>query len=70
MDDELDKRAWLRSAFPSYGPDWDAAIEFGVDVSLLVRNLELTPLERLRDLEAMLEQHDALKLASDGAAER
>ena len=45
----------LRAAFPSYGPDWERAIDFGIDVSLLLANLELTPTERLQQLEAMLE---------------
>lgn len=37
----------LRAAFPSYGPDWEAAIVYGIDVSLLLENLALTPTERL-----------------------
>ena len=29
------------------GPCWEAAIEFGIDVTLLLRNLELSPAQRL-----------------------
>lgn len=36
---------------PSYGPDWDAAIEAGIDVTMLERNLQLTPAERLRQMQ-------------------
>ena len=50
-----DPRDWLRQAFPSYGPDWDAAIEYGVDVSLLEENLKRTPSERLDALQDMLD---------------
>lgn len=32
---------------------WQAAIDFGVDVTLLAENLERTPAERLRELVAM-----------------
>ena len=45
----------LRANFPSYGPDWEKAIDYGIDVSLLLRNLELTPTERLQELEGWLE---------------
>ena len=38
------------------GPAWQAAIDHGIDVTLLERNLALTPMERMR-------QHDeALRL--------
>lgn len=45
----------LRIAFPSWGPDWDKAVEQGVDVALLLENLELTPTERLQQLESLHE---------------
>jgi hypothetical protein len=32
---------------------WQAAIDFGIDVTLLAANLERTPAERLRELVAM-----------------
>lgn len=36
---------------PSYGPDWDAAIAAGIDVTMIEQNLRLTPAERLRQME-------------------
>ena len=51
----------LRAAFPSYGPDWDKAVEMGIDVSLLLENLKLSPTERLKQLEDLLNETDALK---------
>jgi hypothetical protein len=39
-------------SLPSYGPEWDAAIEFGVDVTLILHNLELTPQQRLEQAAA------------------
>lgn len=56
-----DPRELLRKAFPSYGPDWDAAIDAGVDVSLLEENLRLTPTERLEQLQRMTELYEALR---------
>lgn len=53
----------LKSAFPSYGPDWDRAVEMGIDVSLLLENLALTPGQRLAQLEALLNEVDALRRA-------
>lgn len=50
----------LRS-LPSHGSDWDAAIEFGIDVTLIERNLTLTPTERLLQLEDMLATFHALR---------
>jgi hypothetical protein len=57
----MDMREMLRQAYPSYGPDWDAAIEAGVDVSLLEENLQLTPTERLEQLQRMTELYEALR---------
>jgi len=54
----------LKAAFPSYGPDWDAAVDLGVDVSILLENLSLTPTERLARLEALVNETDALKAAA------
>jgi uncharacterized NAD-dependent epimerase/dehydratase family protein len=34
-------------SLPSYGPEWDAAIELGVDVMMILHNLELSPQQRL-----------------------
>jgi hypothetical protein len=58
--DELDKRPWLKSQ-KSYGSAWDAAIDFGIDVSLIELNLELTFEERLMNLEQMLALQDELR---------
>jgi hypothetical protein len=52
-EDDIDKRKWMRTQ-KSYGPDWDAAIEFGIDISLIEQSLQLTFEERLRALEEML----------------
>jgi len=57
----MDMREQLRQAFPSYGPHWDAAIDAGVDVSLLLHNLELTPTERIEQLQRMTELYEALR---------
>ena len=46
--DEFDRRLWLREQ-PSYGSDWDAAIEFGIDVSMIEANLALSYEERFRE---------------------
>lgn len=66
----MDMREQLKEAYPSHGPDWDAAIEAGVDVSLLEENLQLTPTERLEQLQRMTELYEALrpKDASSDAA--
>ena len=56
----MDPRELLIRAFPSYGPGWDAAIQFGIDVSLLEHNLSLTPTERLLQLDQMSKTFEAL----------
>lgn len=53
----------LKAAFPSYGPEWDRAVDLGIDVSLLLENLALTPGQRLAQLEALLNETDALRRA-------
>jgi hypothetical protein len=57
-EDALDKRTWMH-AQPSYGPAWDAAIDFGIDISLLEESLALTFEERLLALERMLALYPA-----------
>jgi predicted nucleotidyltransferase len=52
--DELDQAVLLRSVFPSYGPAWEAAIDYGIDVSLLTDFLSLTPEQRARRLTGSL----------------
>lgn len=54
----------LKAAFPSSGPDWDRAVELGIDVSMLLENLALTPTERLAQLEQLLNETDALRRAA------
>lgn len=57
----MDMRDLLRQSFPSDGSHWDAAIEAGLDVSLLLQNLELTPTERIEQLQRMTELYEALR---------
>jgi len=67
-----DPRELLRQDFASYGPEWAAAIEAGVDVSLLVENLRLSPTERLEQLQRMTELYEELRpkgAADDDAAD-
>ena len=49
----------------SYGPDWDAAIDYGIDVTLLEHNLSLTPTERLEQLQQMTEVYELLRPSDD-----
>jgi hypothetical protein len=53
----------LKHAFPSRGPDWDRAVEMGIDVSLLLENLALTPTQRIAQLEQLLRETDAIQRA-------
>lgn len=46
---------------PDFGPDWWAAIEFGIDVSLLIENLLLTPAQRLERLQQLVDFHEHLR---------
>jgi len=54
---------WAREHLPSYGPDWEAAIDFGIDVTLLLENLSLTPGQRLRRMQQVAEFHERLRAA-------
>lgn len=70
-DDDLDKREHFRRSMPSYGPDWDAAIEFGIDMELLEANLALTPEQRLQELMNLIrlaEELDRVREGLHGAA--
>lgn len=51
----------LKAAFPSLGPDWDAAIDAGIDVSLILENLDLSPTARVQLLESLLTESQALR---------
>ena len=70
LEDDVDKREWMR-AQPSYGPDWDAAIEFGIDISLIEHSLGLSFEERFVESLAMTRLahalDDARKKLSDSA---
>jgi hypothetical protein len=48
---ELETTEDAGRTLPSYGPDWDAAIAAGVDVTMIEQNLQLTPAERVRQME-------------------
>lgn len=61
---ELDRRVWLRQ-LPSYGPDWDAAIEFGIDVSLIEENLTKSHAERFRESVQMTQFANQLAAARE-----
>ena len=58
-EDDIDKRKWMRLQ-PSYGPDLDAAIEFGIDISVIEHSLSLTFEQRFRQSLAMTRQAYAL----------
>jgi hypothetical protein len=45
----------------SSGPSWDAAIELGIDVTLLLANLRLSPRERLEQAQAHQRFADAVQ---------
>ena len=59
-----------RSRRPSYGPEWDAAVEFGIDVSLIESNAELTPAERIQELVTMNRLHEGIQARTLSAEER
>jgi hypothetical protein len=48
-------------ALPSHGLGWDAAVEYGIDVTLIERNLALSTEDRLRQLDDMLRTYFALR---------
>ena len=52
---------------PSYGPDWEAAIDMGIDVSLLEETLRLSVEERLLDLVELNRIADELQAAGGHA---
>jgi hypothetical protein len=49
--EELETTEDAGRSLPNYGPDWDAAIAAGVDVTMIEQNLRLTPAERLQQME-------------------
>lgn len=46
---------------PPPGSKIEAAQRYGVDLSLLIERLRLTPEERLRDLQRIMEDFEALR---------
>lgn len=46
---------------------WQAAIDFGIDVTLLEANLRRTPVERLRELVAMNRFHAEVQVRTVAA---
>lgn len=61
---DIDKRKWMRTQ-PSYGPDWDAAIEYGIDISLIEQALTLSYEERFQQSLAMTRLAQALEAAGE-----
>lgn len=61
MDEVTDRPHQDADAPRSYGPDWDAAVAWGIDVSLLERNLALTVEQRLLQLQAMARLYELLR---------
>ena len=47
---ELETTQDAARTLPSYGPGWDAAIEAGVDVTMIEANLRLSPAERIAQM--------------------
>lgn len=60
-DGPIDLRPLFRSEWPSYGPHWDRAIEMGIDVAELERNLRLTPEQRILQHQRALRLAEALR---------
>ncbi len=54
---------WTEEDLPDLGPDWRAAIAYGIDVSLLLENLARTPAQRLARLQQVVEFHEQLRQA-------
>lgn len=48
---------------PRPGSKIEAAQQYGVDLTLLIESLRLTPEERLRDLQRVMEDFEALQHA-------
>ncbi|MBL9103741.1 MAG: hypothetical protein JNL82_22545 [Myxococcales bacterium] len=67
MDEPVDRRETFRR-MPSSGPAWDEAVEAGIDMGALLRNLQLTPAERVAQHEEGLEFIRALHGAMTRAA--
>jgi hypothetical protein len=62
------REAELEQAYGRGDPEICAAIAAGVDVSMLVENLKLTPTERLEQLQRVIEFFEDLRQASGHGA--
>jgi hypothetical protein len=67
MDAPFDLRPVFREHWPSYGPDWDRAIDMGIDVSLIEYNLSLTPEQRILRLHHAQQMVELLRSAMERA---
>lgn len=63
MPSKLPSRVYELVANPPPGSKIEAAIQYGVDLTLNLRSLELTPTERVREMEAVLRFVEALQNA-------
>lgn len=61
MDGPIDLRPIFHSELPSYGPEWDRAIELGIDVAELERSLTLTPEQRIVQHQRALRLAEAVR---------
>ncbi len=68
MSAPIDRREVFRAAWPSHGPAWDAAVEAGIDMFQLERNLKLTPGERVAQHQDALEFAEMMRAAVRDAA--
>jgi len=68
MNAPIDRREVFREAWPDYGPDWRAAIDAGIDVFQLERNLRLTPEQRIVQHQDALEFVELLRAWMRSAA--
>jgi hypothetical protein len=63
IDSQEFASTWAERHLPSYGVDWERAIAFGIDVTLLLENMALTPAERLARLQGIVRFHEVLRNA-------
>lgn len=57
----------VAAPLPKFGPDWEAAREYGIDLWQTLHNLSLTPTERVLQLQAALDLAVELKHAGERA---
>lgn len=55
--------SWAREHLEWCGPDCERAIAYGIDVTLLLENLSMSPAERLERLQHVVQFHEALRNA-------